>query len=63
MWHEHPDFYMNKLEEILNTPNDNDNDYFAEVDLKNPDNIKEKTKKFRFVLRIKIFLKINIMNI
>ena len=22
MWHGHPDLYINKLEEILNTPND-----------------------------------------
>ena len=24
MWHCHPDLYMNKLEEILNTPDDSD---------------------------------------
>ena len=48
MWHGHPDLYMNKLEEILNTPDDSDNGYSIEVDLKNPDIIKEKTKNFPF---------------
>ena len=37
-----------KLEDILNTPDDNDIGYFIEVDLKNPDNKKEKTKHFPF---------------
>ena len=37
-----------KLEDILNTPDDNDIGYFVEVDLKYPDNIKEKTKNFPF---------------
>ena len=36
------------LEEILNTPDDSDIGYFLEVDLKYPDNIKEKTKHFPF---------------
>ena len=36
------------LEDIINTPDDNDIGYFVEVDLKYPDNIKEKTKKFPF---------------
>ena len=48
MWHGHPDLYMNKLQEILNTPDDIDIGYFIEVDLKYPDNIKEKTKNFPF---------------
>ena len=48
MWHGHPDLYMNKLEEFLNTPDDSDIGYFIEVDLKYPDNIKEKTKNFPF---------------
>ena len=48
MWHGHPDLYMNWLEEILNTPDDSDNGYFLEVDLKYHDNIKEKTKHFPF---------------
>ena len=39
---------MNKLEEILITPVNSDIGYFIEVDLKYPDNIKEKTKIFPF---------------
>ena len=46
MWHGYPDKYWNWLEEILNTPDDSDFGYFLEVDLKYPDNIKEKTKNF-----------------
>ena len=37
-----------KLEDILKTPDDGDIGYFIEVDLKYPDNIKEKTKNFPF---------------
>ena len=37
-----------KVEDILNTPDDSDIGYFLEVDLKYPDNIKEKTKNFPF---------------
>ena len=37
-----------KLEDVLNTPDDSDIGYFIEVDLKYPDNIKEKTKNFPF---------------
>ena len=48
MWHGHPDLYMNKLQEILNTPDDSDTGYFIEVDLRYPDRIKEKTKNFPF---------------
>ena len=48
MWHGSPDKYWNWLEEILNTPDDSDIGYFLEVDLKYPDNIKEKTKNFPF---------------
>ena len=48
MWHGHPDLYMNWLDEILNTPDDSDIGYFVAVDLKYPDNIKERTKKFLF---------------
>ena len=36
------------LEDILNTPDDNDIGYFVEVDLTYPNNIKEKTKNFPF---------------
>ena len=37
-----------KLEDILNTPDHSDIGYFVEVDLKYPDNIKQKTKNFPF---------------
>ena len=37
-----------ELEDILNTSDDSDIGYLIEVDLKYPDNIKEKTKKFPF---------------
>ena len=37
-----------KLEDILDTPNDSDNGYFIEVDLKYPNNIKEKTKSLPY---------------
>ena len=36
------------LEEILNTPDDNDRGYFLEVDLEYPHNIRQKTKHFPF---------------
>ena len=48
MWHGHPVLYLNKLEEILNTPDDSDFDYSVEVDLRYPYNLKEKTKNFAF---------------
>ena len=57
MWHGDPDLYMNKLEEILVTPDDSDIGFFIEVDLRYPDNIKEKTKNFPFCPENKIFLK------
>ena len=37
-----------RLNEILNTPDDNDIGYFSEVDLSYPYNIKQKTKHFLF---------------
>ena len=48
MWHGHLDHYMNWLEEVLNTPDDNEIGHFLEVDLNYPDDIKEKTKHFAF---------------
>ena len=48
MWHGDPDKYWNWLDEILNTPYDADIGYFVEVDLKYPDDIKEKTENFPF---------------
>ena len=53
MWHDHPDLYTNNLEEILNTPHDSDIGYFIGVDSKYPVDIKEKTKKFHLLLKIK----------
>ena len=46
-----------KLEDILEHPIDSDNDYFVEVDLRYPDNIKEKTKIFPFCLENKVIPK------
>ena len=48
----HLDHYMNKLKEILDIPENSDIGYFVEVDLKYPDNIKEKTKNFPFCTEI-----------
>ena len=45
MWHGHPNLYMNKLEEIANTPDDSVIGYFVESDLRYLDNIK-KNKEF-----------------
>ena len=39
-----------KLKDLLNTPDDSHIGYFIEFDLKYPDNIKEKTKFFHFLL-------------
>ena len=47
-WHGDPDKYWKWLDEILNTPDDSEIGYFLEVDLKYPDNIKQKTKYFPF---------------
>ena len=48
MWHGDPGLYMNKLEGILNISQNSDIGYFLWVDLRCPDNIKEKTKIFPF---------------
>ena len=48
MWHGDPNKYWRWLDIILNTPDGNEIGYFLEVDLKYPDNIKEKTKYFPF---------------
>ena len=48
MWHGHSDLYMNWLEEILSTPDDDDIGYFLEVGLRNPD--KTKKNKTFFIL-------------
>ena len=48
MWHGDPDKYWRWLDIILNTPDDSEIGYFLEVDLKYPDEIKQKTKYFPF---------------
>ena len=48
MWHGHPDKYWRWLDIILNTPDDSEIGYCLELDLKYPDNIKQKTKYFPF---------------
>ena len=48
MWHDHPDLYMYKREEILNTSDDSEIGYFAEADWRYPDSLKQKTKFFPF---------------
>ena len=55
MWHGHPDLCLNKLEEILNTPDDGDIGYFVEVDLSYPDNI---IKNFPFCPEKKVIPKV-----
>ena len=57
MWHGHPDHFLNKLEQIINTLHDNDIGYFLEVDLRSPDNISEKTKIFHLCPQNKVFHK------
>ena len=48
MWHGDPDRYWNWLEEILSTPDDSEIGYFLEVNLKYPDNIKQRTRYFPY---------------
>ena len=48
MCHGSPEFYMTKLEGILNTSDDTDIGFFLEVDSRYPDNIIKKLKKFPF---------------
>ena len=48
MWHGDPNKYWKWLDIILNTPDDSEIGYFLEVDLKYPDDIKQKTKYFPF---------------
>ena len=57
MWHGHPDPYMNKLEETINTSVHSDIVYFVEVALGYPDNLKEKQSIVRFVRENKVFKK------
>ena len=65
MWHGHPDRYMRKLDEILNTPDDSDIRYFVEVDLKYADNLKENLRCLNLMIndvmekKLKVNLGIN----
>ena len=43
MWKVHPDCYVDKLKEILKTPDNSDIGYFVEVVLSYPDKIKVET--------------------
>ena len=73
MWHGHPDLLIivlntiiftkqtKKLKKILNTPDDGDVGYFLEVDLRHPDEKKKKQRNFHLVLKIKLFVKINVI--
>ena len=45
MWKDHPDCYIQKLEVIVNTPDDSNTGQFFEGGLRYPDASKEKTKK------------------
>ena len=54
MWHGDPDLHMNKLEEVLSTPDNSDIGYFVKVDLRYPNIIKEKTNNFPFCPENKI---------
>ena len=58
MWHRHPDLYMKWLEEILITPDDSNIGYFVEVDLRYPNNIKQRTRNFPFCPENKVIHKI-----
>ena len=53
MWKGSPYRYLDRFKDILNTPNDSDIGYFVEVDLRYPDDIKEKIKTVLFAPEIK----------
>ena len=48
MWHGHLDLLMKKLERIIKIWDESDIGCFVGVDIRYPDNIKEKTKNFPF---------------
>ena len=54
MGHEHPDLYMNELEEVLDAPDENDVGFFVDVDSKYLDQTKQKSKIFPFAPENKI---------
>ena len=51
-----------KFEDILNTQDDSDVEFFVEGDSKNPDEIKQKTISFPFFSLEKIVLDTNLVN-
>ena len=59
MWQGDPDLYMNRFEEILDTPDDSDTEYFIEVDFSFLDNMKEKTENVPFAPENKVIPKDN----
>ena len=54
---------MNKFEELSNTLDDNDVEYFVEVDLKNPDNVRQRMKNLLIAHENKLVLKISLLHI
>ena len=56
MWNGHLDLYMDKLEELLKTPDNSDIGYFVGAELNNSEN-KKKRKISRLLLKIKVFQK------
>ena len=54
MWHGNPDLQVNILDEFLNNPDDSDDVCFVGVDLRYPDDVKEKTKIFPFAPENKV---------
>ena len=52
IWLGHCSCYVERLEEILNTPDDSQSGYFLEVELSYPYKIRENTKKLSWLLKI-----------
>ena len=50
-----------KIEDIIETPDGSDYGYFIQVDLELPDEIKQEQKASLFVLKIKVFIKTNLV--
>ena len=63
MRHGHPDLYMDNLVETLSTEYDSNFGYFIEVDLKNPDDLKQKQGILHLLRQIKLVHKISLLNI
>ena len=58
----HPDLYLNKLEQILNTPDNSDVGFILEVNKNYPDDKKEETKSFPLAPDNKICKKTILVN-